>query len=143
MTDHALSVLPSATATVAVGCDVQDVPAVAASITRFGERYLDRVLHPDELAHTSGFSAEHLAAHVSGRFAAKEAVFKLLHAEATDAVPWPDIEIGSDRAGAPAVCLHGNAAELARRADLADLSVTISHAGGFAFAVATALISHP
>lgn len=118
----------------AVGCDVQEVAGVAASLRRFGERYLDRVLHPAERGRAVGPGA---AAYVAGRFAAKEAVFKTLRGGPDDAMPWPDIEIAAGAYG-PVVHLHGRAAQLAERARIAGLSVSISHTDGFAFAVAVA-----
>jgi holo-[acyl-carrier protein] synthase len=60
-----------------VGTDLVNVDEVAASIERFGDRYLSRIFTSQETAACSGPngpSAERLAA----RFAAKESVVKVL-----------------------------------------------------------------
>ncbi len=58
-----------------VGIDTVEVAAVEAAIAAHGDRYLERVYTPREVADCNG-DAERLAA----RFAAKEATFKALRA---------------------------------------------------------------
>src|ERR1044071_392246 len=60
-----------------VGVDLVRVADVASSITRFGDRYVERIFTPDERAYCdadAGRSAQRYAA----RFAAKEATLKVL-----------------------------------------------------------------
>lgn len=123
---------------VVVGCDIQDVPSVDLALRSFGTRYLHAILHPEELPPTSsGNDALPSPAFVAGRFAAKEAVFKILGASPLDAVPWPTIRIRHSAAG-PVVELHGTAADLAQQRQLGSMSVSISHTNEFSMAVATA-----
>jgi len=49
-----------------------------------------------------------------------------------------EIEVLPSARGPPTVCLHGDAAEVGKRASVAELAVTISHSGAYAMAVATA-----
>lgn len=119
-----------------VGCDIQDVASVEHALARFGEKYLDKVLgtgRPVDIRPRATLSAEFLA----GRFAAKEAVFKLLSADANTAVPWPSIDIKATPTG-PTVVLTGEAEALASRHQTGGFSVSISHSSGFAMAVAAA-----
>jgi holo-[acyl-carrier protein] synthase len=132
----------SATSTfdVRVGCDVQSIKDVRASIDTSGERYLRRVLSDAERAGATRFATPELVArYVSGRFAAKEAVYKVLRGPSDVAVSWPQIEIIADETGGPRVRLSGAAAELSAAAGIDQIAISISHAASFSFAVATAI----
>ena len=125
---------------VRVGCDVQSIEDVRASIQDAGERYLRRVLGDDERAEVALLATPELVArYVTGRFAAKEAVYKALRGRPDVALGWPQIQVVADEAGAPRVRLSGAAAELSAAAGIHDIAVSISHAAPFAFAVATAI----
>ena len=121
---------------VRTGCDLQSVADVASALERFGARYLDRIHTETEQRRYRGRSPDGLAA----RFAAKEAVLKLLGRPDIDPLT---IEILSDDAGRPGVLLHGRAADLARRAGLGPVDVSLSHDHGRALAVATAIRTEP
>ncbi|CAN5346375.1 hypothetical protein BH09ACT5_BH09ACT5_20300 [soil metagenome] len=120
---------------VLIGCDLHPVRSVVESVGLFGERYLARVFTPAERAACGGVP-ERLAA----RFAAKEAVLKLLKIPADTAVPWTDIEVGADPNGAPSVSLSGRAARLAAERGVSAIELTLSHDGGMAMAVAAAVV---
>jgi len=121
---------------VRIGCDVHSVSQTVASIELFGERYLRRVFTPDELAQCAG-DVDRL----TGRFAAKEAVLKVLQPEPDDAVPWPSIEVRTAPSGAPYVVLDGPALDLATRRRIERIDISMSHDGGIGLAVAAAV--HP
>ena len=123
-----------------VGCDLQQVAPVARALAQHGQRYLRTLFAAEEIA---DLTAPPAAESVAGRFAAKEAVLKVLRPGAHDAVAWPHILIRSNAHGAPHVELQGTAARLAREAGLGSWSVSVSHDGGFAMAVAVALATHP
>ena len=93
------------------GCDLQRVDVVSDAIRDFGARYLDRVYTPGEQASYATGGAASLAA----RFAAKEAVLKLIGT--ADGVDLRSVEITTVD-GRPAVRLSGLAAELAERAGI-------------------------
>jgi holo-[acyl-carrier protein] synthase len=116
-----------------VGCDLQRVDDVQDAIRDFGARYLDRVYTPDEQASYRTGGASSLAA----RFAAKEAVLKLLGT--TDGVDLRSIEIRNP-AGRPEVHLDGSAAEIARAAHIGHIDVSLSHTGDLAMAVAVTVV---
>ncbi|MBN9606933.1 MAG: holo-ACP synthase [Actinomycetales bacterium] len=128
----------SARAVPRVGVDLADPAEIAASIARFGPRYLDRVFTPAERAHT-GDAPERLAA----RFAAKEAVIKLLRLPADTAVVYREVEIVADAAGAPLVHLAPRLEALAAAQGLGPIAVSLSHERGLAAATALALASDP
>jgi holo-[acyl-carrier protein] synthase len=93
------------------------------------------MLHLDEISEcTRGGRLD--VSSVAGRLAAKEAVFKLLRCQ--DAVvPWQSIRVEGPSGMWPVVYLDGAAAKLARAAGIySEISVSISHDGAYAVAVA-------
>jgi len=124
-----------------VGTDLCSVDAVAESVATFGDRYLQRVYTEHELEYCGtdpARSAERLAA----RFAAKEAVVKVLRP--VDARPdWRAIEVRRDPGGWCEISLTAGAAAMAREAEIDSLSVSMSHEGGIANAVVVAMMLEP
>ncbi len=119
-----------------VGVDLASVGEVQASLARFGPRYLRRVFTDKEISESkdgTGVPADRLAA----RFAVKEAVMKVLGTR-DRAVPWTDIELGSNADGRRCVVLRGSASELAREAGIDHLAVSVTHEAGMAAAVVVA-----
>lgn len=117
------------------GCDLQRIDDVDDAIRDFGARYLDRVYTPGEQASLATGGAASIAA----RFAAKEAVLKLIGT--ADGVDLRSVEITTPdgTGGRPAVRLTGRAEELAARAGIADIDISLSHTGDLAMAVAVGL----
>ena len=110
----------------------RDHPFTRGFLCRKMARYLDRVYTPLERAagRTGG------AASLAARFAAKEAVLKLIGTG--DGVDPREIEVGQSD-GRPVVRLAGRAADLAAEAGLGPIDLSLSHSGDHALAVAVAL----
>ena len=122
--------------TTVVGVDVQSIGEVAQSLAEFGSRYTRRLFTDAERSHCNE-SPETAASRYAERFAAKEAVLKVLSVRS--AVPsWKDIEIRLTGSGRFEVALHGVAAELAHERGIRALALSMSHAGGIATAVVVA-----
>lgn len=119
-----------------IGCDLADTNDVADSILHFGDHYLDRVYTRTERRQT-GDAPERLAA----RFAAKEAVLKLLRT--TEGITYRDIEVVNDSDGVPQLRLSGRAEELAQQQHIDSVAISLSHERGFALATALALAGNP
>jgi holo-[acyl-carrier protein] synthase len=120
-----------------VGTDVQSVTDVAASLERYGDRYTRRLFTDHELE-TCGRALE-AAPRLAARFAAKEAVIKLLGP--THLVPaWRSIEVRTAADGAPSIALHGEAAELAHERGVGPVAVSLSHGAGIGMATAVSLV---
>lgn len=115
------------------GIDLLEIRRIRDLLGRHGKRFLARVYTPAEVALCNG-RAEALA----GRFAAKEAVSKALGCGIGE-VGWKDIEILADEKKAPALHLHGAAAQKAEALGLANWSVSISHSQEFAIAMVVAM----
>ena len=113
---------------ISVGVDVIEIERVAATLARFGDRFLERVFTEGETAYCRG-RAPQLAA----RFAAKEAVMKAL-GTGTRGVGWREIEVTRKRTGEPGIALHGRAAERAARLGIDRIAVSLSHSRHYAVA---------
>ena len=116
-----------------IGNDLLAVDEVRDAVTRFGDRYLRRVFTVAELDYCRASHAE-FAERLAARFAAKEAVLKVLRP--VDAwPPWHQIEIVRQVGGWCEVQLTGRAAELASRDHVTILSCSLSHDSSYASAV--------
>lgn len=121
-----------------VGVDLAALADVADAIEAHGDRYLHRIYTEQELAYCArGATLSHES--LAARFAAKEAVVKLL--APTDVRPaWRDIEVRSAANGACRVELHGGAARMAAAQGIGPISLSLSHEGAVAVAVAACMI---
>ncbi len=125
---------------VRVGTDVESIADVAEAIQLHGDRYLNKLFTDHEVDSCGGSSgtAEVLAPGLTARFAAKEAVLKVL--QPSSLVPqWRDIEIQRTPGGWPEITLAGAAEELAHRAQFVSLSLSMSHGGGVGMATVVGL----
>jgi holo-[acyl-carrier protein] synthase len=118
---------------VGLGTDLIEIARIGASVARFGERFLERVYTPGELAYCMGkkLSAESLAA----RFAAKEAAAKALGTGISRGVSWLELEVTRVPGEAPQMQFHGRAAERAARLGVRRISVSLTHGREQAMAV--------
>jgi len=120
-----------------VGIDLASTDAVEEAIRVHSWRYLGRVYTSGELDECSTPDGGHDARRLAARFAAKEAVLKVLRA-GDEAVPWRTIGVRTDRAGRPRIELTGAAEALAGRRGIESLDVSLTHAAGLAAAVVVA-----
>jgi holo-[acyl-carrier protein] synthase len=89
-----------------------------------------------ELDHGETLTGARRDEFLAGRFAAKEAVLKLLGVGLFQGVLPRDIALEPLPTGAPAVCLRDTAARAARLAGVTQVTVSITHKQGLAAAVA-------
>jgi holo-[acyl-carrier protein] synthase len=75
-------------------------------------------------------ATEHLAA----RFAAKEAVLKAFGTGMSQRMRWTDVEVVNETGGRPRIELDGAVASYARRHDLRELDISLTHTDGLAIA---------
>ncbi len=131
--------------TVLVGTDLIEVKSVTDAIRQFGDRYLGRLFTADERKYCASIDSQggDSAPHYAARFAAKEAVMKVLRPSPSDAVAWSSIEIVRSDNGSCTVRLSGGARALARRAGLRGFSISLSHEREYATAVALAERARP
>ncbi len=115
-----------------IGVDLVDIDRIARTLERHGDRFRRRVLTEREDRYC-GTKIERVA----GRWAAKEAVSKVLGL-GVRGVGWREIEVLPNFAGQPQVTLHDRAAARAERLRLGEVTVSISHERRMAVAVAIA-----
>ncbi len=122
---------------IAHGIDLVDFPRIEEMIERHGERFLNRVFTEAEQAYARGHknSMEKYA----GRFAAKEAVLKLVGTGWRGKIKWTDVEVINNSAGQPHVTLSGEVQKIAADLRIDRISISITHTANFAIASAVAL----
>lgn len=128
--------MPRKRARVALGVDLVAVAEVAEALATHGRRYEERLFTAREQADCRGRGRAAAAAYAA-RFAAKEAVLKVL-APPDIRPPWTDIEVVRAASGACRVALHGAGRRLARRRRLTRWSVSLCHEAGVAVAMVAA-----
>jgi holo-[acyl-carrier protein] synthase len=123
-----------AMAILGLGIDLVQVDRVAAVLARRGERFVDRVYTASEREYCERRGGR--PAHWASRFAAKEAVMKVLGTGWARGVRWRDIEVVRAPGGPPGIELHGVAREHAERLGIRRMSLAITHDAGVAAVVA-------
>jgi holo-[acyl-carrier protein] synthase len=122
---------------VRLGTDVESIASVAESLERYGNRYASRLFTEHELT-TCGGSTPDAAPRLAARFAAKEAVLKLLSPR--DEIPrWRSIEVRTAANGAPSIVLHDEATRLANEQGIGTIALSMSHGAGVGLATVVAL----
>ncbi|HEX7497193.1 MAG TPA: holo-ACP synthase [Candidatus Limnocylindrales bacterium] len=116
--------------TTELGIDIIRVSRIKASLERFGDRFVARVLTPAEAAYVRKRPET-----MAGRWAAKEAVSKVLGL-GVRGIGWRDIEVERLPTGQPAIRLHGRAQRRAEQLGMGRVAVSISHESEFAVAIA-------
>ena len=116
------------------GIDIVETTRIEESLKKFGDRFLNRVFLPDEIAYCQShkFPARHLAA----RFAAKEAVSKAFGTGIGKSLGWRDIEVCRKESGEPFIVLHGKGRELLENRRARIVTISLSHTDHYAAAAA-------
>ena len=119
-----------------VGLDLCPVDRMQRAIERHGDRFLLRIFTEQEAAYC--MEKVRPWESLAGRFAVKEATSKALGAPR--GIGWHDVEVLPARTGehGPHVVLRGKAREVADARGVQTMSISITHAGGIAAAVAVA-----
>jgi holo-[acyl-carrier protein] synthase len=122
---------------IAHGIDLVDFPRIEEMVARHDKRFLDKVFTAAEQAYAEANrnGVEKLA----GRFAAKEAVLKLVGTGWRGKIAWTDIEVVNTATGQPEVRLSGEVKKIADKLGITHISVSITHTANFAIASAVAL----
>ena len=120
--------------TIAHGIDLVECARLQGVIDRHGDRFLNRVFTPGELAYCDGRKRQ--IEHLAGRFAAKEAVMKVLGSGWTNGIRWTDIEVSNDPAGRPEIRLAGRCSSIAALLGIDTVLISITHTAEHAMASA-------
>jgi holo-[acyl-carrier protein] synthase len=105
---------------VGVGADVVEIGRVALALERWGDRFVERILTPEERVRYAGTRQK--ASHLAKRFAAKEAFSKAIGTGIRAPFRWHSVSVGRDGRGKPGLV---PCPDMARH--LAGIGVTASH----------------
>src|SRR5688572_16809357 len=106
------------------GLDATDIERIAATIERYGDRFLHRVFTEGEIAYCR--RKRDFASSFAARFAAKEAAMKALGTGHSRGVFWRGIEVVR-RHGPPSLRFHGGAARRFAELGCDGSLLTLSH----------------
>lgn len=119
------------------GIDLVEFGRLERLLSRHGLRAMERIFTARERADAEGL--RNRLERLAGRFAAKEAVMKLVGSGWRDGVAWTDVEVVNDAWGRPVVNLSGRLRELADQRGIEQITLSITHTDRFAIASAVAL----
>ncbi len=116
---------------VGLGLDATEIARIADTLQRYGERFLERVFTPREIAYC--MRRRNPAPHLAGRFAAKEAGMKAIGTGHSQGVLWRDVEVVR-AGGPPQLHFHNEAARHFARLGGTRALLTITHTDDLALA---------
>ena len=117
-----------------IGIDLIEVARIEASYERFGERFLRRILHPNEISYCLSHRVP--GPFLAARFAAKEAISKAFGTGIGAQLGWHDMEVGRKESGEPFVILHEKGQALLKERGAQRVLISLSHTTAHATAVA-------
>jgi len=117
---------------VGTGIDIAEVPRIARSIERFGDRFIQRVFTDGEIRYCN--RKANRVERYAARFAAKEAAMKAIGTGWNYGVAWRDVEVARVPGGRPTIRFHGKAAEFANKIGARNVALSISHTEQIAIA---------
>ncbi len=117
-----------------IGIDIIEVARIQASFDKFGDRFVNRILLPDEINYCLSHRVP--GPFLAVRFAAKEAVSKAFGTGIGAQLGWHDIEVGRRETGEPFVILHDKGQTLLKERSAQRVLISLSHTQAHATAVA-------
>ncbi len=117
---------------VGTGIDIAEVQRIAASIERFGNRFLRRIFTEGELRYCE--AKANRVERYAARFAAKEAAMKAIGTGWNHGVTWRDVEVCREPGGRPTLAFHGKAAEFASKLGARHVALSLTHTAEHAIA---------
>jgi holo-[acyl-carrier protein] synthase len=117
------------------GIDLAEVDRIQASVERHGDRFLNRIYTPGEIAYVE--RKANRFERYAARFAAKEAGMKAIGTGWRRGVRFLDFEVANLPSGRPTLKLHGKAAEYAAEMGVKRIALSLTHtkANGMAFVI--------
>ncbi len=121
-----------------VGIDIVEISRFLNKMN--DSAFVTRIFTKREREHIAELnSVEGVAERMAGKFAAKEAVAKMLGTGLDKGIKWTDIEILPDPLGKPTLNLIGFASEYFDALKLKEVDISISHSGTQAIAICVAI----
>ena len=119
-----------------IGVDIIETARITQIIEDKGEKFLKKTFTPHEQEYCTN-KKRGMYQSFGARFAAKEAIFKVLGTGWQKGVSWLQIEIQNDELGKPTAVLSGKAKARAEDLGISTFHLSVSHTEGYcaAFAV--------
>jgi holo-[acyl-carrier protein] synthase len=108
------------------GIDLVEIARIRRLHEEHGQHFLDRVFTPAEQEYCAANPKRYFE-HLAGRFAAKEAVLKVLGTGWRGGISWTDIEVVKDSMGQPGIRLTGECERIAVERGITSWLVSLSH----------------
>lgn len=108
------------------GIDIVETARIRRSVEEHGQRFLDRVYTPAEQQYAARNPKRYFE-HLAGRFAAKEAVLKVLGTGWRGGIAWTDVEVLKELSGQPVIRLTGECLRIAAEQSISRWLISISH----------------
>jgi holo-[acyl-carrier protein] synthase len=108
------------------GIDIVETRRIRQLVENHGPHFLDRVFTEAEQVYCAR-NPKRCIEHLAGRFAAKEAVLKVLGTGWRGGIAWTDIEILKDPSGQPQIRLTGECLRIAEEMGICHWHISISH----------------
>jgi holo-[acyl-carrier protein] synthase len=118
-----------------IGIDIIETARISKIIENKGDSFLNKTFTSHEQEYCRN-KKRGMYQSFGARFAAKEAVFKMLGTGWQKGVSWLQVEIRNDELGKPAAVLSGRAKERAEQLGISKLHLSVSHTEGYCAAFA-------
>ena len=118
---------------VGVGVDIVDIGRIRQVLERQAERFVRRVYTAAEQEYCRAHRDP--APYFAARFAAKEALFKVVGTGWAQGVTWLDAEVHREESGAPRLVLSGRAEEISKALGARAIHLSLSHSKTAAIAI--------
>jgi holo-[acyl-carrier protein] synthase len=117
-----------------IGTDILEIKRVDETYARFGQRFVERLLMPEELAMFP--RTRHAVRFLAMRFAAKEAIVKAMGTGFANGMWIRDAGVRPDRLGRPEIIFSERGRRSCERLGIGDGHLTLSDEAGLVVAVA-------
>jgi len=118
---------------VGIGTDLAEVDRIRDAIARHGQRFIDRIYTPAEIAYVERKANRY--ERYAARFAAKEAGMKAVGTGWRRGVRWQDFEVANLPSGRPTLKLHGVAEQIAQALGVRNIALSLTHTSQQAMAI--------
>jgi holo-[acyl-carrier protein] synthase len=108
------------------GIDIVETARIEKLVGEHGQHFLDRCFTLDEQTYCAR-NPRRRYEHLAGRFAAKEAVLKVLGTGWRGGIAWTDIEVCKEPSGQPRIRLTGECLRIADQLGIRHWHLSISH----------------
>lgn len=117
---------------IGLGLDITELDRIERSLNKFGERFVEKILTPEEIRL---LPRKNPVPYLAARFAAKEAAVKALGTGFAHGITLHSLEIRKNNNGGPELILLDKALEHSRKMGVNRIMISITHGRDSAVAV--------